>query len=65
MKVVKRNRRFYIETDEGRVVYTPPDFLRPYVRDREKLRQLAESLQADPEAIKPIIAYESALHCTK
>lgn len=52
-EVIKHHKRLYIRCNEtGELVYTPPDFLRPYIRNREGLKKLARRLNY--EWFKPI-----------
>ena len=53
--VIKRNQRLYIQCVEtGAIVYTPPDFLRPKIRNRDMMLALARRL--DREWFNPIQA---------
>lgn len=45
--VVKRNKMLHIVVEEtGEVLYTPPDFLRPYINSRQDLQGLADHFTA-------------------
>lgn len=57
-KLVKRNKRFYIEND-GVQVYTPPDFVAQFMRNREQLHNLVDALNNGTAEIKAIVAFES------
>lgn len=45
MLVVKRNKRLFIETENGEVVYTPPDFIRSKIHSREQLHKLIQRME--------------------
>ena len=55
MKAVKKNRRLVIVNDQEEVVYCPPDFVRPYIRDRVILQELADRLKNDKGDIQHIM----------
>lgn len=44
VRVVKRNKRLWIDDDAGNPVYTPPDFI--HLQSREPIIRLAERLRA-------------------
>lgn len=46
MRVVKRNKRLWIDNDAGEAVYTPPDFIR--LQSRQPMHDLAASLANRP-----------------
>lgn len=61
-RVVKRDKRLWIERLEtGEVVYTPPDFLRSYIRDRNGLIAMAAELTTGTDYITAVIRFESGL----
>lgn len=45
VRVVKRNKRLWIDDDAGNPVYTPPDFI--HLQSREPIIRLAERLRAE------------------
>lgn len=60
--VIKRTQRLFIVcTETGETVYTVPDFLRPYIRNRQALNALAAKLTGGPKDIRRIAAFESSL----
>lgn len=61
--VIKRNKRLMIQCIEtGEVVYTPPDFLRPFIHNRDKLNVLAARLNREwIVPIPSIIDFETSL----
>jgi hypothetical protein len=42
MRVVKRNKRLWIDDEDGTPVYTPPNFIR--LQTRDPLQRLANAL---------------------
>jgi hypothetical protein len=62
--VVKRNKRMFIEVLEtGKELYTPPDHLRPHIKTRDKLRELAHVFTIKQERrIEDVIAFEGELY---
>lgn len=46
MRVVKRNKRLWIDDEDGNPVYTPPDFI--HLQSREPLKELAENFRSRP-----------------
>lgn len=54
MRLIKRNKRFYIENQDGDVLYSPPDFLRPYIHNRAALQKLANDF-----SIQSVIEFEN------
>lgn len=64
-RVVKRNKRLFIEKlENGEEAYTPPDFVRENIRNREGLQELAAAMCAtNPAAhIKLIIEFERTIY---
>ena len=61
--VEKRNKRLIIRCVEtGEVVYTPPDFLRQQIRNRDGLRVLADRLTTEwVNPIRAIMDFETSL----
>lgn len=58
--VVKRNQRLcVVDAATGVTIYSPPDFLRPYLRNRETLRRLAERLTAGANLAEAVCAFET------
>ena len=41
-RVVKNKKRLWIVDDNDRVVYTPPNFIRPYIPSRDVLEDIAD-----------------------
>lgn len=64
LKVVKQNKRLYIQDESGKNLYTPPDFLRPYVTSREVIKRLAEEMSIElmetQDTIRTIMRFESS-----
>lgn len=60
-EVVKRNKRLFIQVLETeQELYSPPDHVRPHIRNREKLWELARTFTAKQErCIDAIIAFET------
>lgn len=56
--LVKRNKRFHVERD-GVSIYTPRDFLLPYLRGRDRLNRLVERINDGWSEIKAIVAFET------
>lgn len=65
LAVVKRNKRLMIVELESKgggpanVIYSPPDFLRPHMRDRLAMHELCNELKNGVEPIVAIMAFES------
>lgn len=57
-KLVKRNKRFFIEKD-GVSIYTPPDFVNRFIVNRNQLNELVTMLNNGTTEIKAIVAFES------
>jgi hypothetical protein len=60
-RVEKINKRLWIVTDSGEKVYTPPDFLLPYIHNRQGLVELAWRMTTIPSRIKLITEFETSL----
>lgn len=58
VRVVKRFKRLWIDDDDGRPVYTPPDFIR--LQSRDALNELAESLRSRPY-IDAVMEFEAKI----
>jgi hypothetical protein len=56
-EVIKKNTRLYI-VQGGVEIYTPPDFLRPFLISREPLQKLAQRLSEIPY-IDAVLEFES------
>ena len=61
--VVKVNKRLFVRrVDTGELVYTPPDFLRHRIHNRQVIQVLADRMTRDwPATIRGIIDFESDL----
>lgn len=60
--VVKRSRKFSIVCVEtGEMVYSVPDFLYPYIRNRQGLNELAGKLTGGDKDIRAITVFETSL----
>lgn len=57
MRVIKRNKRLWIDDKDGNPVYTPPDFI--YLQSREPLIQLAQEMEVRPY-IDAVMDFEKA-----
>lgn len=57
MRVVKRNKRLWIDDDAGRPVYSPPDFIR--LQSRQPLVELSEQI-ASGDYIGAVMEFEAA-----
>lgn len=57
--LAKRNKRFFVDLD-GVEIYTPRDFLRPYLNGRSLLHQLVADLNAGMPFIKAVVKFETA-----
>lgn len=62
--LVKRNKRFFVEHD-GEPVYSPPDFLRPYLQGRSGLQNIVDACNSGLPLIKAVVAFESAARRVK
>lgn len=62
-EVRKVNKRLHVwDVAKDRSVYTPPDFLRPLIRNREVLQALAQRLVREwPNPIEAIMEFETSL----
>lgn len=64
LAVVKRNKRLYIVDESGKTLYTPPDFLRPYVTNRDVIKSLAEEMSIElmekQDTIRSIMRFEGS-----
>lgn len=58
LKVVKRQKRLFIEDEAGVVAYSPPDFILP-LASRADLEDLARRLSVAERPIDEIVAFES------
>ena len=57
MRVVKRNKRLWIDAEDGTPVYTPPDFIR--LQSRQPMFDLAAELE-DGDYIGAVMRFESS-----
>lgn len=44
LSVVKRNQRLMVVDEAGRIIYSPPDFLRNFVRDRREYQAIIDDI---------------------
>lgn len=57
-KVVKRNKRLMLtELESGKVLYSPPDFVK--IISRQELEELGSRMQEAENPIDAIVDYES------
>lgn len=65
--VAKHNKRLVVRCVEtSEVVYTPPDFLRPLIRNRDGLQTLANRLTLEwARPIRAIMDFESSVRPTQ
>jgi hypothetical protein len=61
LAVVKYNKRLWIkDIDSGRLIYTPPDFLRHLIKNRSDLEELCRDGSNDADnLIEHIMKFES------
>lgn len=59
-RVEKRNKRLWIVNDHG-VVYSPPDFIRPHMKDRKALQRVADELNDGMSYIGAIMRFERSV----
>lgn len=57
--LIKRNKRLYVECD-GVAIYTPADWLRPFIHGRERFQAMVDAMNAGVKPIKAIVAFETA-----
>ena len=58
--LIKKNGRLHVLRGEMSV-YSPPDFLRPFIRGREPLHRLVDRLNAGASEIEAIMELEGSL----
>lgn len=57
-RVEKRNKRLWIVKGD-QLVYTPPDFIRPHLKNRESIVRLAERLNNGDSYIDAVMEFET------
>lgn len=59
--LVKRNKRLMIVNGEDQVIYSPPDFLRNFIRDRSEMQRLIDDAQRGRAMIDCVMSFERIL----
>lgn len=61
-KVVKLNRVLYVQdADTNKLVYSPPEFIRKRIKNKEDLESLAQDLNAGVSQADAVTAFETKM----
>jgi len=60
-RVIKKNKRLWIEDETGKLIYTPPDYIRHLIKSREQLQEVADKLSAGADYITEIVEFQTRM----
>jgi hypothetical protein len=61
LRLQKRNKRLEIVTVTDERVYSPPDYLRSYIRGRNEVQEVVDKLNSGCHYVDTIVEFESMI----